>query len=159
MYFRVTGSMSAAGASTCTDCSPGQYDTQRTSCQSCPAGTYSADGKLSGACKSCPEHHTSVGGASACTPCEAGKEHPSSLSSSSSSTAYLCVACGTNEVSTAGAACYTCPSGTVANADHTSCDACPAVCHYFCALVVMSFSTAFSCDGHSHLTFAGHKAD
>jgi hypothetical protein len=92
-------------------------------------GVVVQSGASSGSCPLCPEHHTSEGGASECSKCDAGTEHPQALmlGTEVSSTAYKCVACTGKDVSVSGDSCSPCDAGYVANELHTACVACPAV--------------------------------
>ena len=121
------GTYSLAGASTCTPCPAGKYNTTNlaTSCISCSAGTYNASSGAgsASACISCSAGTFSGEGASTCQTCVAGTY--------SAEKALVCEKCpaGTynpNQGGTSVGVCRSCPAGRYSTTQGAaSCESCP----------------------------------
>ena len=115
-----------------TECAAGYY-LNGTSCDICPAGTYSAIGASS--CMTCPTGNiSSAAGSESCNICEAGKYANSThtacetcpAGSTSSKGSDSCTQCAAGKYAAAGATeCSNCAANTYSTAGAASCTPCP----------------------------------
>jgi len=111
------GSYSVDGSEPCTPCAAGtlQPASSQTSCDECPAGTFSGAGAAS--CFTCVAGTFSSAGSEFCTQCNAG-----SYSAPGSQTCSSCLG-GTYSAAGAGT-CDECNAGSFSNAGSATCTAC-----------------------------------
>ena len=98
-------------------CAAGEYAATHCECETCSAGTYSAEG--ADECTQCYAGTYSGAAASSCTSCPAGTY--------SAAGAGSCTSCPAGTYSAAGAdLCTTCPAGTYSGVGASSCTQCDA---------------------------------
>jgi hypothetical protein len=129
------GYVSEDGASACTSCPAGQFQSSSARCDACPAGTYSGD-PPSFACTRCAPGTWSSAGAVACTACPYLSTSPGGTDKFGcvcqaglylSPNGQYCLQCDAGKFSSGGGACTACPLGSYAPTPGSgACTACPA---------------------------------
>jgi streptogramin lyase len=113
----LAGNFLDVGTLTCLTCLAGTFSSSAgaASCSTCPSGTYSGPGATT--CMSCPTGTTTIGSStgstavSDCTMCAPG--YAGLLVNSGTLSASGCSICPVDQYSFGGAACSTCPSGSI----------------------------------------------
>ena len=110
-----TGTVSAAGAQSCTICPAGQFEFRHLVCKNCRAGKYSEG--MTNKCTPCGVGKVSPAKSPACTDCIAG-EYANHVDN-------MCKICPKNKYSKKLAdSCTPCAAGTYSNAGASECHAC-----------------------------------
>ncbi|MAU13971.1 MAG: hypothetical protein CMH46_00340 [Muricauda sp.] len=118
------GSISAAGATACSDCGAGKFADNAISCTGCDAGKYQDENRKTG-CKGCNRgEFQNLGGQSSCNNCAAGKESNSDYKECS-----YCPCGRYRHTSTEKNHCKNCPAGQFQ--DSTGATHCDDVNQYY----------------------------
>ncbi len=146
-----------SGAAYCDTCPPGYHPNHaRTSCDPCPRGTASADGRM---CTDCQVgHYSPTTGLSTCIPAEAGHY----VSTTGAVQATLCPPLSYQDL-TGQVSCKTCTAGHRASTNQTHCEPCPPGSHNTdgleCELCEVGKYQDVPGSAHCVITSLGHYAD